>query len=291
MLSWLDATGEFKEEVARLKLWRSYVIQLSSQEAMTTLRVAGELFDDFEQDADKLLGAYTRGVGPFLERQNSIQKWREDLILRSRSAVEYHLNMVAAEVMNRGLREEFERTKKRAVFVPSCMRGKKSGACRANTEGLDMTCTGCDPECAVHRITRNLRGLGVTVYIVPHASGFSRWLKRWENTEVGITAAACLLHILSGGYEMRSRGIAAQCVPLDFPGCRQHWDRTGFPTALNEERLVKIISYGLSREQGLDDFTRMDNKGVRSFPDVRAPVIPPQLFENGHSVHGWTGNG
>jgi len=258
LLNWLDATGEFKEEAARLKIWRSYLSQLNSQDVMANLRVAVELFDVFEQEAEKLLGTYTFGVGPFLERQNSIHKRREDVILRSRSAAEYHLNMVAAEVMNCGLHEEFERTKKRVLLLPACMRGKKSGTCRANAQDLVMTCTGCDPECAVHRITRNLRALDVTVYIVPHTSGFSQWLKRWENTEVGITAAACLLHILPGGYEMRSRRIAAQCVPLDFPGCRQHWDPTGFPTALNDEQLVRIMSYSISREYGSNHLAHLD---------------------------------
>jgi hypothetical protein len=77
---------------------------------------------------------------------------------------------------------------------------------------------------------------------VPHSSGFSRWLERWQHTGAGVTAVACVLNILPGGLEMRDRGIAAQCLPLDFPGCRKHWDRLGFPTAVNEKRLVQIAT-------------------------------------------------
>jgi hypothetical protein len=88
-----------------------------------------------------------------------------------------------------------------------------------------------------------MRELGVKVYIVPHASGFSRWLRRWQHEhETGVAAVACLLNILAGGYEMRARGIASQCVPLDYPGCQKHWRRMGIPTAVNEERLVRIVT-------------------------------------------------
>ena len=95
-----------------------------------------------------------------------------------------------------------------------------------------------------------MRALGVKVYIVPHATGFSRWLTRWQREpHVGVAAVACMLNILPGGYEMRARGIASQCVPLDFPGCRKHWDRRGLSTAVNEDRLIQIVT-GLSPAPG-----------------------------------------
>jgi hypothetical protein len=240
LMAWLHATGEFKQELARLRIWRTYIVRLDPREATSTFEVVCDLFDVFGRDAEKVLGAYTHGVEPFLQQQGFEHKYREDFILRSKRPVEYHLNIVAAEVMNQGLREEFEQTRARIVLVPACMRGEKSQGCKAKIRGLDIRCAGCDPECAVNRISQKMRAVGMQVYIVPHASGFSGWLKRWENTGVGITAAACLLHILPGGYEMRSRCIPSQCIPLDFPGCKRHWDRIGFPTALNENRLVRI---------------------------------------------------
>ena len=87
------------------------------------------------------------------------------------------------------------------------------------------------------------RKLGAKVYLVPHSSGFSRWLDRWERERgVGVIAVACMLNILPGGYDMRSRRIASQCLPLDYPGCKKHWDKEGSPTAVNEDRLVRIIT-------------------------------------------------
>jgi uncharacterized protein len=242
LVGWLEATGEFGQESKRLRNWRSYLRQMSPEKATHWLQVAEELFAEFERDAAKVLGAYTQNVAAFVEREQSQRRWREDTLLRSRTAAEYHLNMVAAEVMNRGLRTEFERTRQKVVLVPTCMRGRRSSDCRARVDGVDMTCTGCDPDCAVNRITRRMRAEGVAVYLVPHASGFSRWLRRWEKTDCGVAAVACMLNILPGGYEMRERHIASQCVPLDFPGCRRHWDKEGFPTAVNEERLVQITA-------------------------------------------------
>ena len=87
-----------------------------------------------------------------------------------------------------------------------------------------------------------MRAEGIAVYIVPHSSGFSRWLERWQNDPaVGVTAVACMMNILAGGYEMRARGIASQCVPLDFPACRKHWRDDEVATSVNQERLVQIV--------------------------------------------------
>ncbi|MGA8743170.1 MAG: hypothetical protein WB561_18425 [Terracidiphilus sp.] len=50
-----------------------------------------------------------------------------------------------------------------------------------------------------------------------------------------------MLNILPGGYDMRSGRIASQCLLLDYPGCKKHWDPKGPPTAINEDLLVRII--------------------------------------------------
>ena len=241
LVEWLEATGEFKQESRRLRNWTSFLAQFEPETATHWLHVADEIFEEFEWDAAETLGCYTQNVSPFVKREQLSPRWREDLLFRSKPAAEYHLSMVAAEVMNRGLREDFERTQKRVLLVPTCMRAKRD-ACRARVNGVDITCTGCDPECTVHRITKRMGAKGIPVYMVAHASGFSRVLKRWEQTGTGVVASACMLNILPGGYEMRERQIASQCVPLEFPGCRKHWDEKGFQTSVNEERLVQIVS-------------------------------------------------
>jgi hypothetical protein len=170
---------------------------------------------------------------------------REDRFFSGRKPVEYHLGMVAAEVMNQALRPSFEQAGERVVLVPACMRGAKAERCMGLVQGLDMICMACDPECNVHRISTRMRDVGVRVYVVPHATGFSRWLERWQREpNAGVTAVACMLNILPGGYEMRRRGIPSQCVPLDHPGCRKHWCDENLPTSVNQEQLVRIATSG-----------------------------------------------
>lgn len=242
LIEWLQATGEFKQEAMRLNNWRSFLATRPPVEAAHWVETAVDLFDWFQREAERTLGAYTRGVSRFLATEYARRGCREDQILCGKEPSEYHLSMVAAEIMNSGLRKQFERTPRRAVLVPACMRGEHAAHCRASEHGVDLTCTACDPACAVNRITGRMRSLGAAVYLVPHSTGFSRWLERWQcEPEVGVTAVACLLNILPGGYEMRARGIASQCVPLDYPGCQKHWSRRGIATSLNEERLVQIV--------------------------------------------------
>jgi hypothetical protein len=243
LIAWMQATGELEQEALRLKNWHRFLATLHSDEASHRMITAVALFEDFEREAAARLVTYTRGVEPFLADEYAQRGCREDAIFCGRGPVEYHLNIVAAEVMNRGLHAGFDRMEKRVVLVPTCMRGANAETCRAHTQGDDMICMGCDPECAVDRITRRMRNLGAKVYLVPHSTGFSRWLDRWQReSDVGVTAVACMLNILPGGLEMRARRIPSQCVPLDHPGCKKHWDHNGIQTGVNENRLVQIAT-------------------------------------------------
>ncbi len=242
LIGWLQATGEFEQEAARLNNWEGFFAQLPRAEADQVLAEAEETFHWFEREAARALGSYTRGVPAFLAGPYARRGCREDQIFCGRQPVEYHLSMVAAEVMNRGLREEFDRKQHRVVLVPTCMRGAHAAGCRARTSGMDTVCTACDPACNVNQVTRRMRSLGAKVCLIPHSTGFSRWLERWQRApEFGVVAVACMLNILPGGFEMRARGIASQCVPLDYPGCHKHWFAKGIPTSLNQDRLVQIV--------------------------------------------------
>ncbi|MGB8261219.1 MAG: DUF116 domain-containing protein [Terracidiphilus sp.] len=243
LIAWLRATGEFAQEADRLENWHRFLAQLDGDEAARCLRAAHGLFAWFEREAGQALGTYTQGVARFLAAEYAHRGCREDQLFCGKDAVHYHLGMVTAEIMNSGLRAEFDLTRRRVVLVPACMRGAHAADCRATVAGVEIHCAACTDNCTVNRITRQLEALGAEVYLVPHSSGFSRWLMRWQRTPgVGVTAVACLLNLLPGGYEMRARGIAAQCLPLDYPGCSRHWNRVAVATAVNEERLVRIAA-------------------------------------------------
>lgn len=239
----LQATGEFEQEAARLDVWNSYFGSIRKAEAAYCIEAATRLFDWFQREADHALGVYTYGVPGFLSGEYAARGCREDQIFCGKQPVEYHLNMVAAEIMNRGLRPAFESKMEKVVLVPGCMRGPYDTFCRGRSTGTDMQCSACSPGCRVNRLTRLMRSLGAEVYVIPHSSGFSHWLERWQRSpQVSVVAIACMLNILPGGYEMRARGIASQCVPLDYPGCQKHWHADGIATGVNEDRLVQIVT-------------------------------------------------
>jgi hypothetical protein len=243
LTDWLQATGEFEQEIRRLNDWRSFLYTLPEAEANRWMGLSVEIFEWFECEAAAALSPYTAGVQDFLAGEHALRGMREDQIFCGRSPVEYHLAMLAAEMMNRGLKEQFDQKPNKVVLVPACMARQKADACRAQVSGPDMTCAGCDPACTINRIAGQMRRLGAEVYLVPHATGFSRWLARWQREpDTGVVAIACLMNILPGGYEMRARRIASQCVPLDFPGCKKHWRRDRLATGANEERLVEIVA-------------------------------------------------
>ena len=243
LTDWLQAKGEFEQEIRRLNNWRSFLNTLPEAEANRWMDLSMEILEWFECEAAAALCAYSAGVAEFLAGEHTLRGMREDQMFCGRLPVEYHLAMVAAEMMNRGLQEQFDQMPNKVVLVPACMARQKADACRARVLGSDMTCTGCDPECAINRITGRMRRQGAEVYLVPHATGFSRWLARWQREpDTGVVAVACLMNILPGGYEMRARRIASQCVPLDFPGCKKHWRRERLATGANEERLVEIVA-------------------------------------------------
>ena len=242
LIDWLQATGEFEQEVRRLNNWRSFLGTMTRADADRCVNLGTDAFDWFEREAADALGAYTQGVPAFLTGEYAHRGLREDQIFCGRPPSEYHLAMVAAEVMNQGLRAQFDQTSRKSVLVPACMRGPRAATCRAHVFGGDITCAGCDPGCPINRITHRMRLLGAKVYLVPHSTGFSRWLERWQREpDTGVLAVACLLNILPGGYEMRARRIPSQCVPLDYPGCQKHWRTKGIATGLNEERLVQVL--------------------------------------------------
>lgn len=241
LIAWLQATGEYEQESVRMVNWQSFLATLPRAEADQCVEEAEALFRWFEREAEQALGSYTRGVPAFLAGPYGRRGCREDQVFCGRQPVEYHLSMVAAEVMNRGLREDFERKPHRVVLVPTFMRSANAG-CRARASEIGLVCTACNPDCNVNQVTRRMRGLGAKVYLIPHSTGFSRWLERWQREPgYGVVAVACMLNILPGGFEMRARCIASQCVPLDYPGCRKHWSAKGIPTSLNQDRLAQLV--------------------------------------------------
>lgn len=160
----------------------------------------------------------------------------------TRGRVEYHLNMVGAELMNRAYRERFLRTKKKKVLLPICMRLKGEASCQAVRTDEGWVCQGCAKNCQVNRISAMGRETGFTALLIPHASiAFDRRNAADMPGETGIIGVACLLNLISGGYRAKELGFEPQCVLLNYAGCVKHWHPEGIATSIDLNQLQQIL--------------------------------------------------
>lgn len=242
LLSWLNATGEYAEEVKRLKGWLEFTKTMSENELLIFMAKVYAFAAFFESRSAKSLGIYTSDVSRFVEKAKKNYKGREDFALANRSEVEYHMNMVGAEILNRELRSNFISKKNKIVLLPTCMRGDWGGMCKATDNGLEKKCIGCNAKCNVGNVHKSMQPYGVDVCLIPHSSDFSKFLQRWKgNDDVALVGVACVPNLLMGGYEMIDLNIASQCIYLDFCGCKKHWDRKGIATTINIQQLKNLI--------------------------------------------------
>ena len=243
LLRWLDATGDFREEVERLRHWQRYLETLEADRAAALFAQAVALADNFRKQAHHALGTYTTAVDVFLQQCHPAYRRREDYVLCGRREAEYHLNMFGAEILNRALRSRFVHTAHKVVLLPTCMCAPGQGECRAQHRGLAITCTSCTATCQVNKMRALLLRAGAATFLIPHSSSFSQFLEMWKDQkDVGLVGVACVLNLLTGGYEMLKLGIASQCVFLNYAGCRKHWHPDGIPTNLNARQLLQIVS-------------------------------------------------
>lgn len=197
----------------------------------------------FKEEAQKELGRYTENVDSFLKNAGEHYKWREDRISCTRSEEEYHLNMVGAELMNRALRREFEQTDSKAVLLPGCMRKLPAWECKATKVPGGLKCIGCTPGCKVNDIRQLGRKNDFQVYVIPHASDLSQWSPAKRKDNLGVVASACLTTLVEGGWELKRYGVAAQCVVLEYSGCKKHWHPEGIETGISTAELLRILQH------------------------------------------------
>ena len=227
----------------RLKQWIEFYKTKTDSEIETIFRSTISFSNIFNQIGRDMLGKYTGQISPFIS--NSLKKYahREDYFFATRRENEYFLNMFGAEIMNRQMQSEFEHTSKKAVLLPTCMRIEPKDGCKAKSDGKELVCAQCNKDCNIGKIANKLKYHKVTTYLIPHSSDFSRFLIKWkDNQETGLIGVACVLNLLTGGYEMKRLNIASQCVFLDYCGCKKHWNKEGFATNLNSNKLTQIIA-------------------------------------------------
>lgn len=241
LLTWLVASGEYDDEVARLEGWEAF-LRADPVSADATLEELVAFATAFEAWSDHALGIFTSGVPRFHRDELPRRRWREDTIQCARRRVEYHLSMVGAELLNRAWRAPFLACERHVVVMPGCMRARDEAGCRAEKTALDLRCAGCARGCAVLAATQVAARAGADAVAVVHGSDFSRFLRSpaLRGGRVGIVGVACVPGLLGAGWRAHAAGLPAQCVLLEASGCA-HWRDVARPTALDLGELERVL--------------------------------------------------
>lgn len=254
LLDWLAATGDFGTEVERLRgwlaFWRDEGVSNRGQQAapLPERPVSADLTAIltfaawFEARSLAALGVYTPQVEHFLADVHPAYRWREDVIFCGRRRVEYHLNMVGTEILNRAFRADFLAAPRKVVFLPPCMRARSESACKAQPTPYGALCAGCTPSCRVHQVTQLGKKHGFAVFLLPDDLARASAGSAAQPGTAGIIGVSCPLTIIAGGWNCQDQGIPAQGLMLDYCGCPWHWDKDGFPTEINLKQLVRLVA-------------------------------------------------
>ena len=242
VIRWMEATGEFREDVKRFYIIKKFLQSTSPEERKVQMGKIIRFARWFELESDRVLKQYSFNVENYLHENYKLHLWKEDVIFCGRKKVEYHLSMVGAELMNRAFKKRFHLTGRKAVLLPACLKLLPDERCKAKKISLDYICSGCSPYCKINKCTSIGQKNNFEVHIIPHSSNFTHWLKNFAvGNDIGIVGVACPLNLITGGLELKSLNIPAQCILIDYCGCKAHWDRAGFPTGINFKELEKII--------------------------------------------------
>jgi hypothetical protein len=262
LLDWLAAAGDFDQEVKRMRAWQDFFSGQQPEEATENLAVAISFATWFEARSEAVLGRYTRHVERFLAETHPSYRWREDVIFCGRQRIEYHLNMVGTEILNRAFREAFLGTARKLVLLPPCMKAQPDDKCQARPTPFGARCAGCTPGCRVLQLTGLGKELGFEIFILPdELSVFSGGaVQPVDDGAVGVVGVSCVLTNPTGGWETKDLGLPAQGVLLDYCGCRYHWHKEGIPTDINTGQLLRVLGLDKSKPREVRDEERAPRK-------------------------------
>ncbi len=242
LCDWLVASGEYDDEMGRLAGWQEFLGQVPHAEEVLHRVVAFAI--DFEAASRVSLGRFTERVDRFLRSDLAGRGPREDTLQCSRRRVEYHFNMVGAEILNRAWREEFLACRRHVVVLPGCAR-RRDRDCAAKHSDIELRCSHCTAGCSISAATEIASRHRAEALAVLHGSDFGRFLRSSALSggvgEVGIVGVACVPGLVGAGWRARAQGLPAQCVLLQGSGCG-HWRTHAEPTMLDLRELSRILT-------------------------------------------------
>ncbi|MGO8807597.1 MAG: DUF116 domain-containing protein [Candidatus Bathyarchaeia archaeon] len=142
-------------------------------------------------------------------------------------------DLVKMQTLNLVQKEEFSRTKKRALLLPHCSRKYMDSRCQATFDPnlTSFICAHCSSDCYVNKAEHLAKEKGYDVYVLSGGSCMPKILK--QNRYEGVVGVACGPEVVMSGEKLSSLGVAWQSVPLLKNGCAN--------TIFNLESLVKVL--------------------------------------------------
>lgn len=232
---WLIASNEFNEEVKRLNNWIEYLFDKDDRYIMKLLKKCEKACKHMSEIGSINLEKYIKDVPEYLKEENSKISLKEDAILKRKGKYEYYFNLISAEIMNMEYRDRYNNCVNKFIFLPGCLR-KSQKECKAKNTSKGLMCIHCNKECNVNKITKFVSDKNICVYIIPHESSLASLVNKGE--EKAVIGIACILNLMSGGWKAVRIGYIPQCVIIDYPGCKAHWQKEDIMTSVNFNKLI-----------------------------------------------------
>lgn len=144
LLKYLEATGDYKESLKHLNLWKDFLINKDEKTAKSYLNSISSFTNWFKDLADEKLHLFTSNVDYFINNHLNEHLNKEDILFCGRPELEYHINLLGAEIMNRIFHNEFEKRERIAIFLPKCMKILDNSKCSAIEDNLSLKCMACN---------------------------------------------------------------------------------------------------------------------------------------------------
>lgn len=222
LINFLEATGDYVDQIPHFKNF--------SHDLDDCLKITKW----FYENSGKYLGEYTNNLEKYLNNNRDTHLMKEDIIFYHGHELEYHLNMLGAEIMNRIFKDDYDKRKRKALILPSCMNSNNS-KCKAKNSRLGRICSFCNSHCNVYKICKN--NPNHEVYIISHESTAFNGVKKEDMGELSIIGITCVLNLISGGWKSSNLSIPPQCVLLDNVACKNHWLKEDIYAKINNEEL------------------------------------------------------
>ncbi len=167
--------------------------------------------------------SYQKGVHKRIGKttQEIIRKFKiqEATGLNLSDAVVLLQDLIDIQARNFVERENFVKTRKRALFLPHCSRKFMDNRCDATFDPSipSYVCAHCSPECLVNRAVSVAEKKGYDIYVLPGGSCIPKIL-RTKGYE-GAVGVACGEETKLSGEMFEKMEVAGQAIPLIKNGC------------------------------------------------------------------------